>query len=187
MMGAYLTEAGQAREAVIRLAPYVADRQPDVDVMIAYGVALASSERGQEAVAAFDRARALDPTNALPLIDAATVYLMAGDHKRAADAFRGALAIDPNTARAHNGLAVVAAQRGDYDEAIAHWQHALAVDPRDYQSLYNLGDLLVRIGRADEARPYWDRYLRDAPTNLEARDIARVRQWLRRHPPVDRH
>ena len=187
LMGAYLTEAGQAREAAARLAPYIADPQPDVDVMIAYGVALASSDRAQEALAAFDRARALDPANALPLVDSATVYLRVGDRMRAAAAFSEALRIDPNTARAHNGLAVVAAERGDFDEAIAYWQRALAVDPRDYQSLYNLGDLLVRIGRADEARPYWDRYLRDAPTNLEARDIARVRQWLRRHPPVDRH
>src|SRR6185436_1095973 len=43
LAGAYLTEAGLPGEAVKRLAPYVAAAQPDVDVLIAYGVALASS------------------------------------------------------------------------------------------------------------------------------------------------
>jgi tetratricopeptide (TPR) repeat protein len=181
LAGAYLTEAGRAREAVTRLAPYVKDAQPDVDVLIAYGVALASSNRPQEALAAFDRAHALDPANAMPLVDAATVYLEAGDRDHAAEAFNEALQIDPGTARAHNGLAIVAAARGRYDDAIDHWKHALATDPNDYQTLYNLGDLLVRVGRAKDARPYWERYVRAAPPNLEARDVARVREWLRRH------
>src|SRR5205807_10130027 len=181
LMGAYLTEAGRAREAVARLTPYVHDAHPDVDVLIAYGVALASSNQGQEALAAFDRARALDPTNALPLVDAATVYLAAGDRVRAAAAFSDALRVDPNTARAHNGLAIIAAARRQYDEAIDHWQRALAVEPRDYQTLYNLGDLLVRMDRPGDARAYWERYLRAAPAAVEVRDIARVREWLRRH------
>src|SRR5207245_10028098 len=55
LLGAYLTEAGLAREAVTRLEPYAVAPQPDVDVLIAYGVALASLGRSQEAVAAFER------------------------------------------------------------------------------------------------------------------------------------
>jgi arylsulfatase A-like enzyme/Tfp pilus assembly protein PilF len=181
LTGAYLTEAGRAREAVARLAAFADDPNPDVDVLIAYGVALAASGRSSEALTTFERARTLDPTNALPLIDTATVYLSGGDSRRAEAVFNEALRIDPNAARAHNGLAIVAAQRGDYATAVAHWQRALAIDPGDYQTLYNLGDVLVRTGRPEEARPYWERYVRTAPAALEARDIARVRQWLA-HP-----
>jgi arylsulfatase A-like enzyme/Tfp pilus assembly protein PilF len=101
LAGAYLTEAGLADEAVRRLAPYVAAPQPDVDVLIAYGVALASVGRTREALEVFTRARSLDPSNGLPLVDAATIYLMNGDRDRAAAAFTDALSVDPALARAH--------------------------------------------------------------------------------------
>src|SRR5207244_2934808 len=171
----------------VGVAQDVVRQRPDMPLSLTH-LAFLYNEAGdhQSAIAAITRALELNPaaTDVAALMGA---YLTEAGQARAAAAFSEALRIDPNTSRAHNGLAVIAAERGDLNEAIAHWQRALAVDPRDYQSLYNLGDLLVRVGRADEARPYWDRYLRDAPTNLEARDIARVRQWLRRHPPVDRH
>jgi arylsulfatase A-like enzyme/Tfp pilus assembly protein PilF len=180
LLGAYLTEAGLARDAVTRLAPYVAAPQPDVDVVVAYGVALASTGRMKDALAAFERARTLDAANALPLVDIGTVYMMSGEKDRAEAVLNEALRVDPATPRAHNGLGVIAAQRGQYDAAIAHWQQAIALDPRDYQTLYNLGDLLVRLGRSTEARSYWERYVRDAPA-ADARDVVRVRQWLAAH------
>jgi Tfp pilus assembly protein PilF len=182
LLGAYLTEAGAPDEAVTRLAPYANDPRPDVDVLIAYGVALASTGRTADALAAFDRARAVDPANAMPLVNTGTAYLMAGDRDRAAAALDEALRLAPGTARAHNGLGVIAAERKRYDVALEHWQRAIALDPRDYQTLYNLGDLLVQLGRPAEARPYWERYVQTAPAGREAGDVARVQQWLRAHP-----
>jgi Tfp pilus assembly protein PilF len=181
LLGAYLTEAGLAREAVARLAPYAGDPRPDVDVLIAYGVALASTGRMKDALAAFHRARSLDAANALPLVNIGTVYMMSGDRDQAERVLAEALRIDPATARAHNGLGVIAAERRRYDEAIAHWERAVALDPRDYQTLYNLGDLLIRLGRPAEGRPYWERYVQTAPAGLDARDVTRVRQWLNAH------
>ena len=180
LLGAYLTEAGLARDAVMRLGPYVAAPQPDVDVVVAYGVALASSGRMKDALAAFERARTLDAANALPLVNIGTVYMMSGEKDQAEAALNEALRVDPATPRAHNGLGVIAAQRGQYDAAIAHWQRAIALDPRDSQTLYNLGDLLARLGRSTEARSYWERYVREAPA-ADARDVVRVRQWLAAH------
>lgn len=180
LLGAYLTEAGQAREAVARLEAYAHAPQPDVDVLIAYGVALASSGRSPEALAAFERARAIDPTNGLPLANIGMAHLMAGDRDRAFAAFNAALTIDPALARAHNGLGVIAAQRGALEEATTHWTQAVALDPHDYQVLYNLGDLLIRLGRSAEGRSYWERYLREAPAGLDDQDQRRVRTWLAR-------
>jgi tetratricopeptide (TPR) repeat protein len=182
LAGAYLTEAGLADEAVRRLAPYVAAPQPDVDVLIAYGVALASVGRTREALEAFTRARSLDPSNGLPLVDAATIYLMNGDRDRAAAAFTDALSVDPALARAHNGLGVIAAQRKDYPSALEHWRKAAELDPSDFRTLFNLGDLLITIGRAAEARPYWQRYLATAPQELESSDRAKVQRWLSKQP-----
>lgn len=182
LTGAYLTEAGRAREAVARLAPYVTGPEPDIDVLIAYGVALASAGRQKDAIDAFTRARSIDVSNALPLVNIGTVFLMGGDRARAAAAFTDALRVDESSARAHNALGVIAAETGHSADAVAHWARAVALDPRDYQTMYNLGELLVRSGKPADARPYWERYVQLAPPALESRDIARVRQWLAEHP-----
>ena len=89
-----------------------------------------------------------------------------------------ALEIDPALAKAHNSLGVIAAQEGRLDEAVGHWREAVALNPADWQTLFNLGSTLRAQGRTDEARPYLESYLKAAPLALEARDIARVRQWL---------
>ncbi len=178
LAGAYLTEAGQPEEAIRRLEPYVREAEPDVDVLIAYGVALASTGRPREALDVFTRARLVDPSNGLPLVDAGTVYLMSGDRDRASAAFTDALRVDPSLARAHNGLGVIAAERPDSVAALDHWRRAADLDPRDYRTLFNIGNLLIQLGRSNEARPYWERYLATAPPGLEAADRARVRKWL---------
>jgi arylsulfatase A-like enzyme/Tfp pilus assembly protein PilF len=183
LAGAYLTEAGLPDEAIQRLDPYVRRSDPDVDVLIAYGVALASAGHRREALDAFERARAADPANGLPLANAATVYLMNGDRDKAVAAFTDALKIDPALARAHNGLGVIAAERRDYPAALEHWRRAVELDPRDFQTLFNLGDLLITLGRPAEARPYWERYLATAPVASEAADRARVRRWLTSNHP----
>jgi Flp pilus assembly protein TadD, contains TPR repeats len=182
LAGAYLTEADHPEEAVKLLSAYVSAPQPDVDVLIAYGVALASSGRARDALDAFERARSLDPSNGLPLVNAATVYLSNGDRDRAAAAFTEALKIDPSLARAHNGLGVIAAGRKDYTAALDHWLRAVALDPDDFRTLFNVGDLLIMLGRSAEARPYWERYLAIAPRALEASDRARVQRWLSNQP-----
>ena len=182
LLGAYLTEAGLGAEAVVRLEPYARAPQPDIDVLIAYGVALAASNRPKDALAAFERARGIDPTNALPVVNIGMVHLIAGDTERSKAEFNSALAIDPTMARALNGLGVIDAERRNYDAAIAQWQRAAALDPHDHQVLYNLGDLLIRLGRVSEGRRYWERYLREAPPAAGDKDRVRVQNWLAHTP-----
>ncbi len=174
----YLTEAGHPREAIRRLEPLAGSARPDVDVLQALGMAQARAGARDAALATFARARELYPTNAMVLVNAGTVYLMAGDEARARGALEAALEIDDRVARAHNALGVIAAGEGRVAEAIARWQRAAALDPGDYQTLFNLGATLRDAGRGEEARPYLQAYLRLAPVALEARDIARVRAWL---------
>ena len=182
LAGAYLTEAGRADETIRLLAAYARAPEPDVDVLIAYGVALATAGRTREALDTFARARTADPSNGLPLVDAGTVYLMTGDRDRASAAFKDALAVDATLARAHNGLGVIDAQRHDYPAALAHWRRAAELDPRDFQTLFNLGDLLVKMGRPTEARPYWERYLATVPPAIDVSDRALVQRWLSNRP-----
>jgi arylsulfatase A-like enzyme/Flp pilus assembly protein TadD len=180
LLGVYLTESGRAADAVALLGPHVARPQPDLDVLTAYGMALAAVGRRPEAMATFERARAVDPSNAMVRVNAGTVHLMNGDLGPARAELQAALALDPDVARAHNSLGVIAAREGHLPEALEHWKRAVALDPRDYQTLFNLGSVLVREGRVSEARPYLEAYVRVAPARQEAKDIARVREWLGR-------
>lgn len=176
----YLTEAGQPAESVRVTAPYVDVPGPDLDVLTARGMALARLGRFDAALATFETARGVDPSNALTLVNVGTVHLMAGAREAARAAFEAALAVDPGIARAHNSLGVLAMTGGREAEAVERWKRAVELDPRDYQTLYNLGATLRRMGRSAEARPYLEAYLKEAPRALEARDMERVRAWLGR-------
>jgi arylsulfatase A-like enzyme/Flp pilus assembly protein TadD len=178
LYGVYLTEAGRAKSAAAFLEPYARHAKPDLDVLTALGMAQARVGRREEALSTFARARELDPSNAMVLVNAGTVYLMGGDRVRARQAFEAALDIDDGVARAHNSLGVIAAQEGRDEEAVARWKRAAGLDPRDYQTLFNLGTTLRKLGHPAEARPYLEAYLKAAPVALEARDMARVRGWL---------
>jgi Flp pilus assembly protein TadD len=174
----YLTEAGRPREALEFLNPLLEAITPDIDLLTAQGMALAALGRRDEALAAFAKARTLDPSNPMVLVNAGTVYLQSGDRVRARQAFEAALDIDPSVSRAENSLGVIAAMEGRHEEAIVRWKRAVELNPGDYQTLFNLGFTLKKQGRDEEARPYFEAYLRVAPLALEARDIARVRGWL---------
>ncbi len=178
LLGAYLTEAGRAREAVALLDPYVRGAALDYDVVTALGLAQASLGQTVKAREAFESARRLDPGNAMGLVNLGTLSLMTGDRASARAALTEALSLDPGTAKAHNTLGVMAAQEGRLEEAITHWRTASDLNPKDYQTLFNLGSTLDRLGRPAEAEPFYRRYLEVAPAALESRDIERVRRRL---------
>jgi Flp pilus assembly protein TadD len=151
---------------------------PDVEVLNAYGIALAALGRPGDALAAFRRVRDVDPSNVLALVNEGVVHLMQGDLARAREASAAALELDPGTARAHNSLGVIASREGKPEVAIRHWREAVRLDPRDYQTLYNLGLLLWGRGEREEGRSYLERYVAVAPARSESRDVARVRGLL---------
>jgi arylsulfatase A-like enzyme/Tfp pilus assembly protein PilF len=184
LLGAYLTEGGRPREAIRVLDAYAGRPDPDLDVVIARGVALAAGGRSAEAEAAFAVARRLDPSNALPLVNLGTLYLGARDYVKAQSALLAALELNPRVARAHNALGVIAAETGAPEQAITHWKLAVALEPREFDTLFNLGALLVKSGRSAEARPYLERFLREAPRALYRRDFSKVRTWLDTAPPA---
>jgi len=179
LLGVYLNESGRSEETVKRLAPYAAGAHPDVDVLFALGAAQAQLGRRDEALATLERARALDSTNAMALVNLGTVHLMAKDYERARTSFDAALALEPKLSRAHNSLGVIEAQTGHTDAAIAFWKKAVELNAREYDTLYNLGQTLVGRGRKAEARAYFEQFARTAPPALYAHDLERVRAWLR--------
>jgi len=179
LLGAYLNEAGRAREAAAMLAVYADRKDPDLDVLMARGAALAQIGRTQDAIETFNRALAIDPSNAAAKANLGTVSLGINDYPRARALLEEALVLDPDVSRAHNALGVIAAETGHAEEAIAHWKRAVELNPREWDTLFNLGKLLRRQGREAEARPYIERFVQTAPPSQYGADIRRLRSSLR--------
>ena len=178
LLGAYLNESGRAREAAAVLAVYADRKNPDLDVLMARGAALAQIGRTQDAIDTFNRALAIDPSNAAAKANLGTVSLAVNDYPRARAILEEALALDPDVSRAHNALGVIAAETGHPEEAIAHWKRAVELNPREWDTLFNLGKLLRRQGREAEARPYIERFVQTAPPAQYAADIRQLRASL---------
>ena len=128
LLGAYLTEAGRAREAADLLEASARADEPDVEILTTRSLALAKTGRFEEALAALAKAREVSPKSAMVLVNEGTVRLMAGDTRRGREAFEEALRVNPNVARAHSSLGFLLAEGGQAEDAIAHWKSAVALD-----------------------------------------------------------
>ena len=179
LLGAYLTQAGRAREAIDLLEPYTTRERPDPQLIAAAAVALGAAGRTRDAIAALERARRHDPTNAMLRVEAGAVYLMSGDRVRARTEFEGAVALNPNAARAHTSLGVMDAEDGRTSNALAHWRDALRANPREIGNLLAFAEFL-QTKRNMDAEPYFELFATSAPSAQYAREIARVRERLAR-------
>jgi Tfp pilus assembly protein PilF len=178
LLGQYLSEAGEAAEAVALLDPYARQPGAPLDVRLARGIALAQLRRYPEALVDLQAVRDADASNAMVHVQVGTVYLLQGRLDPARQSFEAALLRDPGLALAHHSLALVALRAGDEREAVRRWEQALARDPGLVDALLQLGSMLARRGHPVEARPYLERFLASAPRPLYDRELARVRSWL---------
>lgn len=104
-----------------------------------------------EAIAAMDRAIALDKGNAEYFRARASLKLALKDFAGVeADAASG-IALDARNARLHNLLGTSKQQRKDYAGALPHYEAALAADPSYLAPLLNKGASLTMLERWDEA------------------------------------
>jgi len=177
LLGAYLTSAHRAAEAVALLQPYAAS-DADVQTLVALALAQARQAQFDDARKTLDRARAQDPSNAMLLVQAGTVEVMAGRRAEAREAFEGALRLNPGVARAHSSLAALAAEDGRADVALSHWRAAGERDPGEYRTVLAIAMTLARAGRNAEARRYVEFFVDIAPPALYASDIDHARSWL---------
>jgi Flp pilus assembly protein TadD len=111
--------------------------------------ALAAQGRTAEAMAHFERAKAIRPAPAFNTAGS----LLAGQGRvdEAIAHYREALRLDPRYADAYNNLGVLLARQGHAAEARRQYQEALRYRPRHADALYNLGRLEAAEGRLDQA------------------------------------
>jgi arylsulfatase A-like enzyme/Tfp pilus assembly protein PilF len=180
VLAGYLQEAGALQQAADLLEAVVAAHPDYADALNSLGVVYSRLGRHDRARRSFRQVLELDPTSATAYENLGVDAMGAGDLSSAADDLSRALELDPALARAHNALAAVYMRQHREDDAVAHWRTALTLDPTLYDALYNIGVSLWDGGRPTDAQPYLERFVREAPPQRYAADIAHVRKLIRR-------
>ncbi len=138
-----------------------------------FGEALRLARRFREAEPAYERAAALDPTDADARIDLGIVRAENGDDAGARAAWEALLATDPRACAAHNNLGSLAARAGELEEAAARYASTLRVCPDDALAHLNLANLAYGQTQARKAAFHYRAYLRvaeDGPAAPLARE-----------------
>jgi tetratricopeptide (TPR) repeat protein len=135
-------------------------------------VALADSNKMDEALAHFQRAIQLAPEELGPHKNIADLLSKLGRVDEAIAEYEKALRIDPARLDANNHLAELLVKRGDFDGAILHYQkaikEALETDPALPVAHLNLGKALAGKGRLDEAIAQYEQALTTDPYYAKA-------------------
>jgi predicted O-linked N-acetylglucosamine transferase (SPINDLY family) len=129
-------------------------------------------EKGQEALADFDKALAGDPALAAAWNNRGLALNLLRRHDEALASFDRALQLAPASVEAHNNRGDTLRELRRFDEALAGFARALAIDPSDWASLNNRAIALSMMGRMDEALESYSRALAlepNIPAALHAR------------------
>ncbi len=123
----------------------------------------------EKALAEFEQALELDPSNAEALLNIGAIHQGEGKGDLAQRFVERALAVDPNSIGALAQLAEIHRDRGELDEAIRLFAEALAIDDSQPFLFMGAGDVLQRAGRFEEAVQAFQRVLELEPDSFKAR------------------
>jgi Flp pilus assembly protein TadD len=133
--------------------------------LLALGVSQLESGDAAQAVATFQRARTVEPSdsrghylyaNALAKINGESGKDRAG----AIAALRKAIELNSRDARSHTLLGQLLLAAGETNAAAIEWQRALKIDPENATALYQLGTLYRKQGKVEDARRLLDSFQR---------------------------
>jgi tetratricopeptide (TPR) repeat protein len=115
------------------------------------GYSLTELGKYVEAVAAYDRAIALQPADAWAWARKGRTLRLLGRLPGALEAYDESLRLHPAYAWAWKGRGIVLEKLGRYEEALDCHRAAAQIDPDDVWNWYNQAESLQALGRTDEA------------------------------------
>jgi tetratricopeptide (TPR) repeat protein len=140
-----------------------------------------------EAIEAYRRAIALEPTLADAHCNLGTAHYNRGERDAARTAYEAALEQYAAHREANFNLANLLEEAGRREAAIHHYKRAVAADPCFADAHLNLALLYEKIGIPRRGREHWRRYLQLAPDGTWA-EVARQRlRDAERLPPPKPH
>ena len=115
------------------------------------GVAYRDLRQVDKAIAAYQKAIAIDPRNLQPYLNLGNRYKDAGRPQEAITYFKKAVEIDPADAEAYFSLGDIYRQGGESGAALANYKLGLGLRPDFAQGYANLGLLLESLNNRAEA------------------------------------
>jgi len=131
-------------------------------------------ETFDEAIAAYERALALDPELADAHCNLGAIHHQRDRRDRARACYERALACQPGHVESHLNLAAIDEEDERLEAALAHYRAALRSDPMHTDAHLATALLYEKLGVRRRARDHWRRYLQLAPGGAWA-EVARKR------------
>ncbi len=170
-------------EQAVAVAQKLAAKYPkDMDVLAAYGKALADAGRLREAAAVLPEAHTPEQPNWSVLSAQGAVADQLGDHEQAQDYYEAALKIAPNQPQVLSNLGLSYALSKQLPLAESTLQQAVAQPGADMRVRQNLALVLALEGKFDAAQSVAQRDL--SPVDA-AENVAAIRQMIAQADPWD--
>lgn len=139
-------------KAEAELAQKRGEASAQVQTLFDEGSKLAEAGNHTEAIAKFQQALALDPSQANILANMAESYRKLDKMDEALEAYRKAIAINPNDGTFYTNMGVVLDKMGKSTESQEAFKKAADLNPGgSAQSHFNLGATMANNGKTDEA------------------------------------
>jgi tetratricopeptide (TPR) repeat protein len=133
----------------------------DADILALLGSLYlqASEPQPAKAIETLNRAKALQPDNALIMFTLGNAYFSQEQYTEAARAIESGLEIDPNNAGARFDLGNTYYKLKRYDPAIAEYEKAMGSDAKFWSAANNIGLVLYESGDISGAIAQWQKAL----------------------------
>ncbi|MGF1624994.1 MAG: tetratricopeptide repeat protein [Alphaproteobacteria bacterium] len=156
---------GDAAAAVRHLSVAARTRPDNALFHFYHGNALQAAGQEPQALGAYRRSLALDPTHSPSHYNLGVCLSRLGAYEEACVAYRSALNLSPNDPTIHYNLANALVGLREYAAAVGNYREALDRQPAWPAALINLGNTLHRLNRTEEAESAYYRALSLDPEN----------------------
>ena len=163
---ANLHRAGRPLDALLVLRALVQQEPQDFGAQYNLGFTLQHLLRWDEAIAAYQRAIALNPEFADAHVNLGSCCQHQGRYAEAEREFRAAIALNASLTQAHFNLGLVLKRSGRWAESVEPLKRALELAPQDARVWDHLYDSLITLrlpGEAARAFVAWEPLAPDSP------------------------
>ena len=113
----------------------------------------------EAAIAAYEKANALNPAFSQPYNQKGYAYRFLGQYDKAEQAFKKYIELIPNDPNPYDSYAELQMKMGRFDESIQSYEKALSVDPNFVASYIGIGNNRVFMGQGEQARKTYAKLL----------------------------